>query len=260
MRILEEDNVYILESLNDAEDFLVLREMNFLQNQENPESVLVQAAWDSGSNDRGAVLPGSSGCIIPPGRIFTVTGLTLTVCAVVFMLQTFLDGGTSRPVFDALSLNADRFNNGEYWRIITPAFMHFGFVHIAFNAVIFAMLGWQVEKFLGSFRLLVLIVIAGIVGNVSEYCILAGEHEMPPENFGGLSGAVNGVIGYLSRPSRADANDAGVVYHHPDNDRDCQPVYERHCQCRPCGRTCCRTRHGRGGSVPSQKRKSELQK
>ena len=57
VRILEEDNVYILESLNDAEDFLVLREMNFLQNQENPESVLVQAAWDSGSNDRGADLP-----------------------------------------------------------------------------------------------------------------------------------------------------------------------------------------------------------
>ena len=205
VRILEEDNVYILESLNDAEDFLVLREMNFLQNQENPESVLVQAAWDSGSNDRGADLPGSSGCIIPPGRIFTVTGLTLTVCAVVFMLQTFLDGGTSRPVFDALSLNADRFNNGEYWRIITPAFMHFGFVHIAFNAVIFAMLGWQVEKFLGSFRLLVLIVIAGIVGNVSEYCILAGEHEMPPENFGGLSGAVNGIIGYLAIISRYPA-------------------------------------------------------
>ncbi|WP_274968008.1 rhomboid family intramembrane serine protease [Succinimonas amylolytica] len=205
VRIFEEDGAYVLESLRDEEDFLVLKEMNSLKNQENPETVLVQAAWDSGSNDRGIALPDNGGCAIPLKSIFTVTGLTITVCIVIFLLQSFMDSGLSRPVFDALSLNAEKFRQGEYWRIITPAFMHFGLMHIAFNTVIFGVLGWQIEKFLSSSRLLVLLVIAAIVGNVSEYCILAGEHEMAPENFGGLSGAVDGVIGYLAVISRYPA-------------------------------------------------------
>lgn len=200
-RVTEDNQLFIVESVKEEDDFLVTKELNFLKNQEHPEDLIVRAAWNSGSSDSGSDLPAVSAGL-PLNRICTLTGLTVVACIAVFLLQSFMDGSSGRPVFDALSLNAAKFHDGEYWRLITPAFLHFGFVHIGFNTVIFAVLGWPLEKYLGAFRLLGLILISGITGNVAEYCILASAHEMSPENFGGLSGVVNGVIGYLAVLSR----------------------------------------------------------
>jgi GlpG protein len=79
---------------------------------------------------------------------------------------------------------------GQYWRLITPIFLHFGWLHIVFNTLWLWELGRGVERAVGSINtLLLLLVIAGI-SNVCQY-VMSG-----PTLFGGMSGVVYGLLGF----------------------------------------------------------------
>jgi len=80
--------------------------------------------------------------------------------------------------------------DGQYWRLITPIFLHFGLQHIAFNMVLFWYLGRQVELVQGSGRLLGLILLLGMGSNIVQV-LFSGK-----ANFGGMSGVVYGLLGY----------------------------------------------------------------
>lgn len=79
----------------------------------------------------------------------------------------------------------------QYWRMLTPIFLHFGLAHIVFNCLLLWILGSAVERSVGSTRLLILLMIAGVFSNVVQY-----QYTAYPL-FGGLSGALYGVIGYI---------------------------------------------------------------
>lgn len=81
--------------------------------------------------------------------------------------------------------------DGQFWRLITPVFLHFGFVHIAFNAMWLWYLGSRLEQALGSMVLLVVILVIGLVSNVAQAIV---SYPIP---FGGLSGVVFGLLGFF---------------------------------------------------------------
>ncbi len=81
--------------------------------------------------------------------------------------------------------------DGHWWRIITPIFLHFGFLHIAFNAMWLWYLGSRLEQTLGSLHLLILILVIGLTSNISQALVSY------PIAFGGLSGVVFGLLGYF---------------------------------------------------------------
>lgn len=78
---------------------------------------------------------------------------------------------------------------GEWYRIITSGFLHFGLLHIAFNMYLLYMLGQLLEPGLGRVRFALLYFAALIGGS-------AGAMVLQPDGFhGGASGAVFGLMG-----------------------------------------------------------------
>ena len=79
----------------------------------------------------------------------------------------------------------------QYWRLVTPAFIHFGWLHIVFNSLWLWDLGSRVEQVMGSMNMLLLFVVIALVSNASCQFIFGG-----PGLFGGMSGVVYGLLGF----------------------------------------------------------------
>lgn len=56
--------------------------------------------------------------------------------------------------------------NHEYWRFVTPIFIHYGLMHFAINSVILYYMGQQVEAIYGHGRFFLIYLLSGVLGNV----------------------------------------------------------------------------------------------
>lgn len=84
---------------------------------------------------------------------------------------------------------------GEYYRMFTCIFLHFGFQHLMNNMMMLFFLGSILEEELGWWRYGVLYIISGIGGNVLSalYDLRTGYYVVST----GASGAIFGIIGAL---------------------------------------------------------------
>ncbi|MGE7954982.1 rhomboid family intramembrane serine protease [Pseudomonas sp. NPDC089530] len=85
---------------------------------------------------------------------------------------------------------ADSLAAGQWWRLVTPMLIHFGFLHIAMNGMWYWELGRRVELRQGSINLLGLTLLFSLVSNYAQY-LFSG-----PSLFGGLSGVLYGLLGH----------------------------------------------------------------
>ncbi len=81
--------------------------------------------------------------------------------------------------------------NGEWWRLFTGMFVHFGIVHIVFNMWVLWNVGRLSERMFGSLHFALLYVFAGLCAS------LASLWWHPDVNSAGASGAIFGVVGGL---------------------------------------------------------------
>jgi len=79
---------------------------------------------------------------------------------------------------------------GEAWRLITSAFLHSGFVHLALNMLSLYFLGSFAEVTFGRSRFLALYLISGIAGGLAY--LYFGSFSAPAV---GASGAIFGLLG-----------------------------------------------------------------
>ena len=87
---------------------------------------------------------------------------------------------------DALTVTLSQ---GQFWRLITPDFLHFSWTHIIFNSVMLWFLGSQIEWFDGRSRLVLIFIATSLLSNGLQYLVSG-------PLFGGLSGVVYGILGY----------------------------------------------------------------
>jgi membrane associated rhomboid family serine protease len=78
----------------------------------------------------------------------------------------------------------------EWWRIVTPLFLHAGLIHFAMNSYALVALGPLVEEEFGTERLAVIYVATGIAGSAASQ-LLRHSHTV------GASGAICGLLGLL---------------------------------------------------------------
>ena len=80
--------------------------------------------------------------------------------------------------------------DGEYYRLLTAAFLHAGVLHLALNMFALAQLGPVLESALGRVRFLALYVLSALGGSVLSFAL------SPQFQFGvGASGAIFGLFG-----------------------------------------------------------------
>ena len=80
--------------------------------------------------------------------------------------------------------------DNQWWRAITPIFIHFSFAHLAFNCLWIYILGEKIENIDGSFTFILLVIFSAIFSNCLQYLFTNSSL------FGGLSGVIYGLIGF----------------------------------------------------------------
>ncbi|HEX7354790.1 MAG TPA: rhomboid family intramembrane serine protease [Mycobacteriales bacterium] len=150
----------------------------------------------------------------------SVTRALIALNVVVFLVMTasgtgFFDGHPS-SLFLRFSLLPDvpggthpyaGIANGEYYRLVTAMFLHFGILHIASNMYVLYFVGPTVERAFGRVRYLTVYLLAGVGGSVASF--LFGP---VLENGAGASGAIFGLFGaYYVVARKLNASTAGIL-------------------------------------------------
>lgn len=86
----------------------------------------------------------------------------------------------------------------QVWRLITPIFLHGGIIHILFNMLWLRDLGGMIETRKGTWFFALLVLSIAILSNLGQYAL--GHNPF----FGGMSGVVFGLFGYVWARGRID--------------------------------------------------------
>lgn len=121
-----------------------------------------------------------------------VTKALITLNALVFVYTSLRDtrsiAGRLTEVHVDLSLYGPFLEDGEWYRMLTSGFLHYGIIHIGFNMYLLYMLGQMLEPSIGRVRF-VLVYVAGLLGGSAGAAIL-----QPDALTAGASGAVFGLL------------------------------------------------------------------
>jgi GlpG protein len=104
-------------------------------------------------------------------------------------LMTFQGFVIQGPYIEFLSLDQS-LAAGEYWRLLSPMLLHFGWLHIVFNMLWVWEIGRRIEVVNGLSVLLLVTLVGSLLSNVTQY-LMSG-----PSLFGGMSGVVFGYLGF----------------------------------------------------------------
>jgi membrane associated rhomboid family serine protease len=122
------------------------------------------------------------------GRRLIATQALIVANVIVFALTNGVNGDVSNPHLDRYGAVTFKIAQGEWWRLITSGFIHFGVFHIAFNMLALYFIGILLEPGVGSWRFLAIYGASLLAGSL-------GAMLFQPVNVlgGGASGAVFGV-------------------------------------------------------------------
>lgn len=157
----------------------------FLENPGDPR--YLAASWQSGQTDSGLHYRRFPFFATMRERAGPFTLLLMAACIIVFIMMNVVG---DQSVMIALAWPYDPSLDVDVWRYFTHALMHFSVMHILFNLLWWWYLGGAVEKRLGSGKLIVITVISALLSGYVQ-------HKFSGPWFGGLSGVVYALMGYV---------------------------------------------------------------
>jgi rhomboid protease GluP len=116
--------------------------------------------------------------------------ILITLNVAMFLAEIWFGGSTNPVTLDwlgALKPQAIRFE-GEYWRMLTALFLHYGPLHLIFNLYALFVIGPGLERILGSLRFAACYLLAGLGGGAGVLLLRRGDVV-------GASGCVLGIVG-----------------------------------------------------------------
>ncbi len=176
--------------LSDPEQFTLAKHLceEFIADPQNPK--YQNLAWQSDPvgnlSDKTLGLPSLKLSAVKQSPL---TWLVLVCCLTVYILSVFGAFGWVRSTLTIQDLGL-LLESGQWWRVITPAFIHFSEIHLVFNLLWWWYLGRQIEAKFGTSALLMIFAVSAIVSNIGQLLVSG-------PNFGGLSGVVYAVVGFV---------------------------------------------------------------
>ncbi len=95
--------------------------------------------------------------------------------------------------FDAI---INIFYDGQFWRLLTPSFLHFNWVEFLFGVVTFTYLGWQIERQEGTVFFVFALCFLSLMANLCQFYL------SPNMIFGGATGVTFGLFVYMLLDNR----------------------------------------------------------
>jgi membrane associated rhomboid family serine protease len=126
-----------------------------------------------------------------------VTRALLALNIAVFLATNRLGAGLSpsngqlTSLGRRMALDGPAVANGEWWRLVTSTFVHFGLLHIAFNMYALYLIGSVLERYVGSLRFSLIYLVSGLAGSFGALILT------PSALTAGASGAIFGVMGAM---------------------------------------------------------------
>ena len=126
----------------------------------------------------------------------TISNMFLLIQIILFIMMT-LRGGSTNPavlVYYGAKYNPFIVILHQYWRFITPIFLHIGMEHLLMNSIFLYFLGNQLERIVGPVRFFGIYLLSGITGNVASFAFNSSISAGASTSLFGLFG----IILYLS--------------------------------------------------------------
>ena len=99
--------------------------------------------------------------------------------------------GFYNNIIEKFCIYGPAIRNGEYYRILTGTFLHANLLHLGFNCYALAILGSQLESFLGKPKYLIVYLFSGLIGSLFSMTFGGDYYSI------GASGAIFGLMGSL---------------------------------------------------------------
>ena len=127
-----------------------------------------------------------------------IVNLTIVGANIVLFIALSFIGDTEELLFmirHGANYTSAVLEGGEYYRLVTSMFLHFGFEHLMNNMVTFVLIGWNLEIEIGGIKFLLIYILSGLGGNILSawYDIQTMDYSISA----GASGAIFGIIGAL---------------------------------------------------------------
>lgn len=128
-------------------------------------------------------------------RIGPVTAGLIGANVIAFLVTVATAGGQimgnfSSPIFADLATEPNLVADGQWWRLLSGAFLHYGLTHLAVNMLSLYILGRDLEQYLGSARYAAIYFLSAMGGSVAVMFFA-----VPYASVAGASGAIFGLLG-----------------------------------------------------------------
>lgn len=146
-------------------------------------------------------------------HFYPVVSVLVILNFVLWIFTQFFEGSIGGLIIQyGIGFNLSIAVDQEYWRLVTPIFLHANMPHVLFNSFALVLFGPALERMTGKVRFLFIYFATGIIGNLATYLI--DPYSMTPHL--GASGAVYGLFGlymYMSfaRKDLIDPSSAQIV-------------------------------------------------
>ena len=118
-----------------------------------------------------------------------ITYMLIAVNIICFLVPAFFS--ESNNVILDFCVHGPSIRYGQYYRLLTGAFLHTGIMHLAFNCYALYVLGSQLESYLGKAKYIVIYLVSAIFGSLFSMTFNGDTASI------GASGAVFGLMGAL---------------------------------------------------------------
>jgi membrane associated rhomboid family serine protease len=121
-----------------------------------------------------------------------VTRALIGINVGVYLFELLLGGeinGTGNWIYEHGVLFGPVVADGDWWRLITAAFLHYGPLHLGLNMLVLWIIGPALEEYLGHGRYALLYVVSGLAGSAGALLV------SPNDLTVGASGAIWGIMG-----------------------------------------------------------------